>query len=238
MDPPGTPPRPPYSPVTPVMAYTNLTPIPDSERMMPPPVVRTPAPEAPTTPDLGSDSKSPRDTSGKLPASSFPTSLSPAFAPEPPPVPISESENPDAIALRSAISVLQIQKQQALRDIRTLDKLKQAAAESPETFAREIIKGNLVVSGGEMDIFSLQSHEGDGEESDHGHQKKEGQNTSPALGTIPKLQNVVRMPPVNWAKYHIVGEPLDRLHEEQRRRPSLGEPRILRHVSGIFNDPH
>jgi len=35
----------------------------------------------------------------------------------------------------------------------------------------------------------------------------------------------VRTPPVNWAKYHIVGPPLDRMHEEQRRNPTLGELR-------------
>lgn len=29
----------------------------------------------------------------------------------------------------------------------------------------------------------------------------------------------MRCPPVNWAKYHVVGEALDKLHEEQRRRP-------------------
>ncbi|KAK4540789.1 hypothetical protein LTR36_008866 [Oleoguttula mirabilis] len=36
---------------------------------------------------------------------------------------------------------------------------------------------------------------------------------------IPGPQNVVRMPNVNWDKYHIVGEPLDRMHEQQRRWP-------------------
>ena len=41
---------------------------------------------------------------------------------------------------------------------------------------------------------------------------------------IPGSQNVVRAPPINWAQYHIVGESLDKLHEEQRRRPVGGEP--------------
>ena len=40
---------------------------------------------------------------------------------------------------------------------------------------------------------------------------------------IPGSQNVVRMPPINWAQYHIVGESLNKLHEEQRRRPVGGE---------------
>ena len=52
-----------------------------------------------------------------------------------------------------------------------------------------------------------------------------GRNQSRKLGKIPKPQNIVRMPAINWAKYHIVGEPLDKMHEEQRLRPTLGEPR-------------
>lgn len=36
---------------------------------------------------------------------------------------------------------------------------------------------------------------------------------------IPGPQTVVRMPHVNWAKYGIAGEPLDALHEQQRRWP-------------------
>jgi hypothetical protein len=36
---------------------------------------------------------------------------------------------------------------------------------------------------------------------------------------IPGPQTIVRMPNVNWAKYDIAGEPLDSLHEQQRRWP-------------------
>jgi hypothetical protein len=35
------------------------------------------------------------------------------------------------------------------------------------------------------------------------------------------------MPPINWAKYQIVGEPLDKMHQEQVLRPSTGEPQPL-----------
>ena len=41
---------------------------------------------------------------------------------------------------------------------------------------------------------------------------------------IPGPQNIVRCPPINWSKYHIVGESLDKLHEEQKIRPTNGEP--------------
>ena len=39
---------------------------------------------------------------------------------------------------------------------------------------------------------------------------------------IPLPQNIVRCPPVNWAKYHVIGESLDKLHAEQQNRPSQG----------------
>ncbi|KAL9067567.1 MAG: hypothetical protein Q9157_006771, partial [Trypethelium eluteriae] len=41
---------------------------------------------------------------------------------------------------------------------------------------------------------------------------------------LPGMQNIFRCPPVNWAKYHVVGESLDKLHEEQMKRPNEGEP--------------
>ncbi|KAK3718570.1 hypothetical protein LTR37_005074 [Vermiconidia calcicola] len=36
---------------------------------------------------------------------------------------------------------------------------------------------------------------------------------------IPGPQNVVRMPYINWDRYHITGEPLDSMHEQQRKWP-------------------
>ncbi|EAS37039.2 uncharacterized protein CIMG_02393 [Coccidioides immitis RS] len=228
---PGTPPRPPVSPVTPVMTHTNLFPVADSEGMIPPPVVQPPEVESSiATPDLGL-APHPRNSTGSM-APSSPPQISPprVLPPEPAPVPISESDNPDAIALRSAISVLQIQKQQTLRDIRTLEKLKQAAAENPEAFAKDVVKGDITVSGGEMDIFQPQFQDQDGDKqspgvSVDGDHQKQSEHAKPAFSKIPKPQDIVRMPPINWAKYHIVGEPLDKLHEEQRQRPSPGEPR-------------
>ena len=42
------------------------------------------------------------------------------------------------------------------------------------------------------------------------------------FGQMPAPLNVIRCPPVNWAKYHIAGEVLDQLHEQQRRLPDSG----------------
>ncbi|KAK5117577.1 hypothetical protein LTR62_004999 [Meristemomyces frigidus] len=41
----------------------------------------------------------------------------------------------------------------------------------------------------------------------------------PDFTKIPGPQNVVRMPNINWEKYHIVGAALDQLHEQQQRWP-------------------
>ncbi|RMJ21745.1 hypothetical protein PHISP_07388 [Aspergillus sp. HF37] len=138
----------------------------------------------------------------------------PAFEPEPAAVPISESQNPDAIALRSAISILQLQKQQSLRDIQALEKMKGAAAADPEGFARELAAGKLSAKDAEGLVNVHAADEG-----------AEGVGPEEKFGKVPAPQNVVRMPPVNWAKYQIIGEPLEKIHEEERRRPSAGEPR-------------
>ncbi|KAJ5937526.1 hypothetical protein N7454_003868 [Penicillium verhagenii] len=180
------PPRPTYSPVTPVFA--QLEPVAAKNATIVPP-----------------------------PLSPSPT--------KPPPVPISESENPDAIALRSAISILQLQKQQSLRDIKTLDRMKEAAAADPEGFARELAAGRLRTEDRGAIIQFSDDNEMDEEEDDHENQNQSHGDSPSAFARIPQPQNIVRMPPINWAKYQVTGEPLDRMHEEQLRRPDPGEPR-------------
>ncbi|KAH8692033.1 hypothetical protein BGW36DRAFT_386856 [Talaromyces proteolyticus] len=219
----GTPERPPYSPVTPVLSH--LTPIPDGAAIIPP------------GPELSQTHPGIAYQNGMHPINRVYDGVQhDNFArvpvrPEPSPVPISESDNPDVIALRSAISILQVQKQRALNDIKALDQMKSAAAADPEGFAQELIAGRLAPQD-QRDFLvdtSLPAEE-EVEESDSSG-NEEGRNTSSAksldekFGKIPTPQNVVRMPPINWAKYHIVGEPLDRMHEEQRNRPLSGEPR-------------
>ncbi|KAF9886536.1 hypothetical protein FE257_011307 [Aspergillus nanangensis] len=221
-DRPGTPPRPPYSPVTPVFAH--LAPVQNNtvSNGAAHPIVPPGTSPSPTTRVHSSFSATtPSDFTFPMPPPPAPVPVPAAvFAPEPAPVPISESENPDAIALRSAISILQLQKQQGLRDLQTLERLKKAAAADPEAFARELAAGNL--SAKDPGGFVNFTHDDDGE-GDESEDKTS--NTASGLGTIPTPQNVIRTPPINWAKYQVVGESLDRMHEDQRRRPSSGEPR-------------
>lgn len=70
-------------------------------------------------------------------------------------------------------------------------------------------------SAGDSEDFAMDSEVGDGRPL----------RESPRFGVIPGPQNIVRTPPINWAKYHIVGESLDKLHEEQKARPIPGQPR-------------
>lgn len=207
---PGTPPCPPYSPVTPVLS--QLAPVPGLTPIVPPP---GPTPDAAT--NLASYT-SPSPTSQYYPP--HPQPSSPIFMPQPAPIPISESENPDAIALRSTLSILQLQKQQSIRDIQKLDRMKEAAAADPEGFAKELAAGNLTAR--EKGGFIEFSDEGDDSVEDKASGESERKSR---FGKIPNPQNVVRMPPVNWAKYQIVGESLNKIHDEQLRRPALGEPR-------------
>jgi hypothetical protein len=239
---PGTPERPPYSPLTPVLAH--LAPIPGGATVIPPALDASPAvtPASSTatasTPTSYNTFAEPprnqntarRNEAGNRRTNPPPPSMGPPpqpttiIRPEPSPVPISESDNSDVIALRSAISLLQLQKQKALNDIKTLDEMKRAAAADPEGFSRELLAGNLTQQGQgyglvDTDLPLEGSDESDGETDDEGSPNKN------KFGKIPKPQNVVRMPPINWAKYQIVGESLDKMHEEQRSRPFAGVPR-------------
>ena len=256
---PGTPPRPPYSPVTPVFA--QLAPVQPNNGsghpIVPPPVSQSESPtyaRRPQPPDsqTGFSSGMPAGTTpaqapGTAPGPGQGTGAETATAtatvatePRPPPVPISESDNPDAIALRSAISILQLQKQQSLRDIHALDRMKRAAAADPERFARELAAGGL--SAGEKGFLNLNVDEEEEDEegggNDDGMREDGGQDPFTNLGKIPTPQNIVRMPPINWAKYQIVGEPLDKMHAEQLRRPSAGEPLQDRAPEHVLASPY
>lgn len=101
-----------------------------------------------------------------------------------------------------------------------MEKLKGAAAADPEKFAQELADGKLSKKdqGGIVDL----NH--DDEDNEENEETADASQNS-KIGSIPAPQNVVRMPPVNWAKYKVVGESLDKMHEEQLLRPSIGEPR-------------
>lgn len=46
----------------------------------------------------------------------------------------------------------------------------------------------------------------------------------PSWTSLPTPQDVVRMPAINWSKYAVVGESLEKLHREELAKPTLGTP--------------
>ena len=50
-------------------------------------------------------------------------------------------------------------------------------------------------------------------------QEKMDVDTAKPFPRIPGPQNVVRTPYINWDKYGIIGEPLDRMHAQQQKWP-------------------
>ena len=235
---------PPYSPITPVLRTAALPSI----------AASTASIAASTT------------TTGGAPPSTTASTVAPSDADPPPPrapVPIAESTNPDAIALRAALSALQIQRLRAADALRVLQRQRRAALAEPRRFARALGRGRIRSAeevmgmttqvrrdavggkrvrrargaGGNAADVAVTSEEGSGEsEEEDEDEDGEDEEDTPGddddedgralarFGDIPGPQAVVRCPPVNWAKYHVAGAALDRLHREQRRWPDAGQP--------------
>ncbi|KAL1794957.1 hypothetical protein ACET3X_006773 [Alternaria dauci] len=207
-----TPDRPPVSPLTPTASAAQLAPV---ERTEPRP---RPAPPPTAT-----------------------------FTPQPPSVAISETDNPDAIALRSAISLLQLQREKSKRDLKALEELKAAAVSDPQAFVKSLQEQRAQASHSYHDILTpTLSHLADassshGQDTSSADMRKDSTHMDakpdpPKFPAIPQPQNIVRCPPINWEKYHIVGEPLDKIHEEQKKWPASAEP--PRTKSGQRAPPH
>ncbi|KAM0215798.1 hypothetical protein ACHAPA_001769 [Fusarium lateritium] len=154
--------------------------------------------------------------------------------PPPAPQPIAFDSNPDVIALKSAISILQIQRQRATADIQALGRAKDEAVHDPEAFIRDLAAGNINApanddsdsdkdddnNNAEMDGQSAATQKDPGLASPSQRIATE----PPAWTNIPQPQNVVRCPPINWSQYAVVGDSLDKLHHEQVTRPNQGTP--------------
>ncbi|KAF3001282.1 hypothetical protein E8E13_004341 [Curvularia kusanoi] len=218
--------RPPVSPITPTATHAQLAPI-GVERSDARPHNEAPPRNAPAPP---APKPAPAPT---------------AFRQQPPSVPISESENPDAIALRSAISLLQIQREKSKRDLKALEELKHAAVQDPESFMRSLQEQRAQAARAHNDVLTptlagLTDAAQSNGDTVAGAGRKDSANVDPKTATkfpaIPQPQNVVRCPPIEWAKYHIVGEPLNKMHDEQKKWPGSSEPPKL--ANGHRAPPH
>lgn len=132
---------------------------------------------------------------------------------EPASLPLSLDENADAIALRATLSLLQMQRQQSLKDIRDLDKLKDAALRDPQAFADDLRTGKLSKSMTEGITFDDVEYDSDDDTPET------ATNTSSKFTRLPQPQNIARCPPIEWSKYHVLDKPLHDMHETQKQYP-------------------
>lgn len=172
----------------------------------------------------------------------------------PPPELIDYTTNPDVLALQSAIAILQMQKKKAAADMVALSKAKEAALANPQAFLADLGGSRVGYEGdrlfprgskGEDESDSKDDDDDDDDEADkeagvktHSKFTKSNRQRPPdgqaqPWNKLPKPQNVVRMPPINWSQYAVVGESLDRIHQEQLAAPSQGAPATLR-ADGTF----
>lgn len=165
---------------------------------------------------------------------------------------ISESDNPDAIALRSAISLLQLQREKSKRDLKTLQELKAVAVADPQAFAQSIQQQQAQAARSYQDVLTptlsgliestpCDEDHGDSDSGPGANARKDSADVNaklprPGIPPIPQPQNIVRCPPIEWSKYHISGEPLDKMHEEQKKWP--GSTERPRTQSGQRAPPH
>ena len=142
----------------------------------------------------------------------------------PPNIPIPESTNTDMIALRAALVLLQMQRVQSIENIQTLDRQRSTALAYPDEFRQGLLNGTIRSQHEARSIFDEEDYRQDDHQAES-IQTGERLIASPleGFGDLPAAINVVRCPPVNWAKYHIAGHILDQLHEQQRRIPEAGQ---------------
>ncbi|OLN88531.1 hypothetical protein CCHL11_01826 [Colletotrichum chlorophyti] len=208
----ASPARPPVSPITPTLPPARL---PD-----------TSAPFAADRPVLTHTSQPPTA----------------AVIPPPRPVPIDFDSNPDVLALKSAISILQMQSKKAAADIQALNVAKNAAVENPSAFVADLGAGKVRMQGDKLILESDSDSDDEAEDKEESQQRvgenMEGVGSGAAAqgkakepprpwDSLPKPQTVVRCPPINWSQYAVVGESLDKLHADQLTRPSQGAPATL-----------
>lgn len=142
----------------------------------------------------------------------------PDFIDTPEAPPVNLDENADAIALRAALSALQFQRQQSLKDIKDLERIKNATIDDPNGFL-EHLKASQTDSGIRKGVEVELNSDSDDEESGERQEGNSADEKEPKFPKFPLAQNVIRAPPIEWSKYGVVGEPFEKMHETQRRQP-------------------
>ncbi|KJZ76619.1 hypothetical protein HIM_03955 [Hirsutella minnesotensis 3608] len=220
--PPPPPPTPNLTVSTTASASASIS-KPDDEPIPPPPV----SPITPTLPPARLPDATPQAPLPSPLTRPLLTHSQPDQVAVPPPAPrlIDFESNPDVIALKSAISVLQVQKKRAAADMQALDRAKDAAIEDPDAFLRDLVAGKV-----NAPPATAQSDSDD----DEGDESQERLHAQPReWASLPKPQDVVRCPPINWAQYAVVGSSLDKLHAQEVSHPTQGAPASIG-TNGIY----
>lgn len=115
-----------------------------------------------------------------------------------------------------------MQARNATTDIQTLQKVKERAVADPEAFTNALVKGELGKEGSSVPLYT-----DDDEDDEEEDVKMDVDAKNKKWPILPKPQNIVRTPPINWTQYAVVGDSLDKLHADQVARPSEGKPQKL-----------
>ncbi|KAF2147678.1 hypothetical protein K461DRAFT_283274 [Myriangium duriaei CBS 260.36] len=153
--------------------------------------------------------------------------------------PFSGDDATDAIALRAAISSLQFQRKKAEQDIKALQKIKGDALARPDDFQAHIIQVAKQQAQPPKDFdfsFKDDAEMVDDSEDEDKKPAAKAESGSSSFPPFPRPQDVVRCPPINWDKYHIVGEPLDRMHNVQQTR--VGNPSNAGSNENVLSAPY
>lgn len=112
-----------------------------------------------------------------------------------------------------------LQRERAKRDIQALEELRLQAMDQPVEFIDYIQELARPPSSNDYGTVS-----GSSDEEGTSTKTKKKKRPYPAFAgykDLPKPQEIFRCPPIEWEKYRVLGAPLDKLVDEQQRRPQV-----------------
>ncbi|KAL2018866.1 hypothetical protein VTK56DRAFT_291 [Thermocarpiscus australiensis] len=167
----SSPSRPPVSPITPTLGPTQLPGDP-SARPTTTTTTTTAGPSSETNSQTIPDFALGRPTFTHTQPDQV--GIPPAPAPA---QPVNLDENPDALALRSAISILQLQRARATADIQALSRAKAAALADPAAFVADLAAGQVRTEGDPLfsrsGVVAAGDDDGDEEDEDEDEESEE-----------------------------------------------------------------
>lgn len=182
--PPSSPSRPPVSPITPMLGPTQL----------PGAGATGPGTSSTTATTTTTTTQSIPDFALGRPTFTHTTQTDQVGVAPPPAQPIDFDSNPDVLALKSAISILQLQRARATADIQSLSRARDAALGNPASFVADLQAGKVRVEGdplfsgtraaGPAESVSDSDSDSDSDSSDSSDPEPERQGETP--DSIPK----------------------------------------------------